>query len=320
MLIRLFLALMLLPLAACAVPAAAPAPASAEKRIALTFDDVPRHPGAFFTPDERTRRLLAQLKEARVGQAAFFVTAGNLDQRSGAGGEKRIGRYTAAGHVIANHSFAHRHLTAVTAEEYLADIDRTETWLKGRKGRRAWFRFPYLNEGRGDKAKRDAVRVGLKARGLVNGHATIDASDWHLEARTAQAVKAGKTIDMAALRDLYVGSHVDAAEFYDGLARRTLGRSPAHVLVLHETDLAALFTADLVAALRSAGWRVVSADEAFADPITGSAPDTPAAQGTLTEALAWEKGLPAPRWHAPSTAKLIDPLFDARVLKQAPQQ
>jgi len=317
-LIRYFLALMLLPLQACASVGAAPA--AAEKRIALTFDDVPRHPGAFFTPEERTRRLLAQLRKARVEQAAFFVTVGNLDKPAGIGGEERIGRYTAAGHVIANHSFSHRALTQVSAEEYLADIARAETWLRGRKGRRAWFRFPYLNEGRSDKAKRDAVRAGLKPRGLVNGHVTIDASDWHLEARAAQAVKEGKKINMAALRDLYVASHVEAAEFFDGLARRTLGRSPAHVLLLHETDLAALFTVNLVAALRRAGWRIVSADEAFADPLTGSAPDTPSAQGTITEALAWERGLPAPRWHVGSTTKALDALFDSRVLGQQPQK
>ena len=34
----------------------AAAPATADKRIALTFDDVPRGRGAFFTPDQRTIR------------------------------------------------------------------------------------------------------------------------------------------------------------------------------------------------------------------------------------------------------------------------
>ena len=45
------------------------APATAQKRIALTFDDAPRQRGAFFTPDERTRRLIAGLKRAGVQQA-----------------------------------------------------------------------------------------------------------------------------------------------------------------------------------------------------------------------------------------------------------
>ncbi len=287
-----------------------------EKRIALTFDDVPRAPGAFFTPDERTKRLIAALDTAGVEQAAFFVTVGNLEQPFGNGGAERIAAYVAAGHVIANHSFAHTHLSKSTAERYLADIDRAEAWLEDRPGRRAWFRFPFLDKGRDDKAKRDAVRAGLRARGLINGHVTAEASDWNMETLTAKAVKAGKSIDMNALRDLYVESHVQAAEFYDGLARRTLGRSPAHVLLLHETDLAALFVDDLVATLRDEGWTIITADEAYRDPISGSAPDVPSAQGTLTEMLAWEKGLPAPRWYERNKISLANRLFAERVLHQ----
>jgi peptidoglycan/xylan/chitin deacetylase (PgdA/CDA1 family) len=44
--------------------------------------------------------------------------------------------------VLANHSYSHPALTAVTAEAYLVDIDKAEAWLKGRPGRRPWFRFP----------------------------------------------------------------------------------------------------------------------------------------------------------------------------------
>ncbi|HEX8241334.1 MAG TPA: polysaccharide deacetylase family protein [Allosphingosinicella sp.] len=308
--IRLLLALFLLSFAA--------APAEAQpKRIALSFDDVPRGPGAFYTPDARTERLIAELKRTGVRQAAFFVTPGNLDQPWGEGGEARIAAYVAAGHVIANHSFGHRRLSGMPAVDYLADVDRAESWLKGRKGRRAWFRFPFLDEGRGDKAKRDAVRAGLKARGLRNGYVTAEASDWNMDALATEAAQRGKKMDIDALRELYVESHVEAAEFYDALARKTLGRSPAHVLLLHETDLAALFVGDLVTALRKRGWRIVTADKAYSDPIRKLMPDVPSAQGTLTEALAWEKGLPAPRWYGRNDLKVANALFAERVLKEA---
>jgi peptidoglycan/xylan/chitin deacetylase (PgdA/CDA1 family) len=308
--IRLFLALIFLSFAAGAD--------AQPKRIALTFDDVPRGPGAFFTPDARAERLIAELKRTGVRQAAFFVTPGNLDQPWGTGGEARIAAYVAAGHVIANHSFAHRRLSALSAADYLADVDRAESWLKGRKGRRPWFRFPFLDEGRADKGKRDAVRAGLKARGLSNGYVTAEASDWNLEALAGQAAERGKKMDIEALRDLYVESHVEAAEFYDALARKTLGRPPAHVLLLHETDLAALFIGDLVTALRKRGWRIVTADKAYSDPIRKLMPDVPSAQGTLTEALAWEKGLPAPRWYERNDTRIADRLFATRVLKEKP--
>jgi peptidoglycan-N-acetylglucosamine deacetylase len=309
--IRLLLALILVSFAASGAQAE-------RKRIALSFDDVPRAAGAFFTPDARTERLIAELKRTRVRQAAFFVTPGNLAQPWGEGGEARIAAYVAAGHAIANHSFAHTRLSTTAAADYLADVDRAEDWLEGRKGRRPWFRFPFLDEGRNDKAKRDAVRAGLKARGLRNGYVTAEASDWNLEALANQAAERGKKMDIDALRDLYVESHVEAAEFYDGLARKTLGRSPAHVLLLHETDLAALFVGDLVTELRKRGWRIVTADSAYADPLRKLMPDVPSAQGTLTEALAWEKGLPAPRWYERNDIKIANALFAERVLKEKP--
>lgn len=300
-----------LALVACLV---AVAPAAAQKRIALTFDDAPRQAGGFLEPDARAKMLVRTLRKAGVEQAAFFVTVGNLGKPETGDGAANIARYVKAGHVIANHSFTHPHLSGMTAGDYLADIDKAEAWLKGRPGYRPWFRYPFLDEGGKDKAKRDAVREGLKARGLSNGYVTAESSDWNIEGLAAAAKQAGKKIDMAALRDLYVESHVEAAEYYDALAVKVLGRSPAHVMLLHETDIAALFIGDLVKALRAKGWEIVTADEAFADPIRELRPDTPFAQGALTEALAWEKRLPAPRWYERNDLKIANPLFARRVL------
>lgn len=305
--------LALLALLAC------PAAAESDKRIALSFDDVPRARGPFFTPDERSRRIIRQLRSVRAPQAVFFVVPGQLADDDGAGGERRIASYVRAGNVIANHSFSHRHLGEMDAAAYLADIDAADRWLRSRPGFRPWFRFPFLDEGGADKAKRDALRAGLAHRSLRNGYVTAESSDWNIEGLTAGAAKAGKPIDRAALRDLYVSWHVEAADFADGLMQKTIGRRPVQVMLLHETDLAALYLGDLVRALRRAGWTVVSADAAYGDPLGQLAPDTPSAIGTLTEALAWEKGLPAPRWYKHNNTALAARAFNERVLHQRPK-
>ena len=290
--------------------------AEAQKRIAFTFDDVPRGRGAFFTPDERTIRLIAGLHQAGVKQAAFYVVPGQVGHDDGLGGEQRILAYVAAGHVIADHSFTHPHLNELSAADYMANVDKAEAWLRGREGRRPWFRYPFLDEGGDDKAKVAAVRAALKARGLRNGYATIDGSDWNIESLTADAVKAGKRIDMEALRDLYVETMVGAADFADELAQKTWRRQPAQVIVLHETDIAALFIADLAKALRDDGWTIITADEAYADPISKLAPDVPSANGTLVELAAWEKGVPPPRWYERNDIDLANRLFRERVLHE----
>lgn len=312
MILRTILALLA---AACLAACATATPeVPGPKRIALTFDDVPRNAGAFLTEEERTTVLIGNLERAGVEQAAFFVTTGNLDQTTG--GAERIARYVAAGHVLANHTHSHWHLSEVPAEAYLADIDRAAAWLAPHAANRPWMRFPFLDEGGEDRAKSEAVRAGLAARGLINGVVTIDASDWHYDDLATRAKLAGQPMDMEALGELWVESHVESAEFNDDLARRVLGRAPAHIMLLHEADVTALYVADLVAALRANGWQIVTADEAFADPIARMLPQVPSTQGTITQMLAWERGFPQPRSYPRNNQALATAEFERRVLKK----
>ncbi|MFM7378762.1 MAG: polysaccharide deacetylase, partial [Erythrobacter sp.] len=102
------------------------------------------------------------------------------------------------------------------------------------------------------------------------------------------------------------------------LARRTLGRSPPHVMLLHETDLAALFIADLVAELRKDDWTIITADEAYGDAeLAAAMPMVPHTSGTLTGMMAWERGVApplAPLWMG---TDMMGWLFERNVLGQA---
>lgn len=284
-----------------------------EKRIALSFDDAPRGQGAFLDAEVRPHLLIAALRQADVPQAVFFSNPGRIDASNQA--EDQLRNYARAGHVLANHTAMHVILSDVLAERFLADIDKAELWLKPEKGYRPWFRFPQLDEGGKDSAKRDSVRSGLKARGLRNGYVTADGWDWYLESLTIKAKKAGKRINQRALRDLYVETHVLAADFADNLARRTLGRSPAHVLLLHETDLAALYLVDLVKALRADGWTIISADAAYRDPMSHEQPNIADADGTLIQMISWDKGVKGPRWFERNEVDVMNRLFNERVLR-----
>jgi peptidoglycan-N-acetylglucosamine deacetylase len=288
----------------------------ARKRIALSFDDVPRAAGAFFTPAERTERLIAALAEGGVAQAVFYVTTGHLDAPFGEGGEARIAAYVAAGHVIANHSHGHPALSRTDADAYLADIDRAEAWLKERPGHRPWYRFTYLDEGAADPARRDAVRAGLAARGLINGYITADSYDWFLDDLAGAATRAGRTLDMQGLADVHAGLIVRAAAFADRLARETIGRAPAQMLLLHECDVTAAALAHSVAYLRANDWEIVTADEAYADPIAAEVPDAPFLAGGRVAALASAAGR-SQRSLVPelNNEAAIARLFEQRVLR-----
>ena len=285
-----------LALALLAVLSAGSAEAS-EKRIAFTYDDGPKPDGAFFTGEERTAHLITALKDGGVEGAAFFIKTDNI---KGETEKQRIRDYAAAGHVIANHSHSHQWLHKTDADAYVADIDKAEEILAQFDNRRPWFRFPYLDEGR-DLEKRDALRAALAERNLMSGYVTVDTFDWHMDAIVGAAKRKGECVDKERAGEVYVDMLVAAAEHFQTMALDAMGRAPAQVILLHENDMAAMFADDLARGLRAAGWEIIAADEAFADPIAEDLPETLFAGMGRVAAFAYEAGFRAGRLDHPAS-------------------
>jgi peptidoglycan/xylan/chitin deacetylase (PgdA/CDA1 family) len=306
---RFLLVFIVSSLLMCGPAAADGAQVSAAKRIALSFDDAPKGDGPRFTGDERTSVLLKALESSRTGPVVFFVTTSHLERP---GGSERVARYADAGHLIANHSHSHSWLKRTDTNEYIGDIDQAEKLLAPFENRRAWFRFPYLDEGR-PREQRDSVRTALATRGLKNGYVTVDNYDWYLDAKWKEAVDEGRAVDIDALRGVYVDMLMGAVAFFDNLAIESLDQSPAHVILLHENDVAAMFIGDLVSALRANGWSIVSPDEAYADPISEIIPATLMTNQGHVAALAVDEGLdPRTLTHLAIEETQIDALLAER--------
>ena len=242
------------------------------KRIAFTFDDAPRSAGALMSAQERTTLFIDSLAKAGVEGAMFFVTTRNLEKR-GEEGERRLRQYVEAGHTLANHTHAHTSVNRMSSVDFLKDVAEAQRRLAAFPGNTPYFRFPYLDEG-DTAAKRDAVRAGLEQMGLIQGYVTVDNYDWYLQALFDEAIRAGLPMDLEAWKSLYVEVLVSAVRHYDAMAVESLGRSPAHLLLLHENDLAALFIDEFAAAIRSEGWEIIPAVEAYEDPLARMEPDT----------------------------------------------
>ncbi|WP_299600558.1 polysaccharide deacetylase family protein [uncultured Tateyamaria sp.] len=199
------------------------------RRIAFSFADAPMGDGPLLNGLERTETLIAALETADIHGAAFFVLTQSLVHDPD--GAARLRAYTGAGHVLANHTHTHPWLRETAPTAYLADIDLAAEMLRPFDYVQPYFRYPYLDEGN-TREKRLNVVDGLTARGLSNGYVTIDTYDWYMQALVAEAIEAGHQIDMDKLEQVYVEVLVETIDFYDALAVQTLGRHPAHVLLL----------------------------------------------------------------------------------------
>lgn len=238
------------------------------REIALSFDDAPTPGSQIFSGPERTRRLITGLRKAGAPPAVFFCTARYLKHPHG---PERMRLYARAGHLLANHSYSHLDLDTVPAARFIRDVERADKVLAGMKGFRRWFRYPRLHQGN-TRQKRATVRRALQRMGYKVGYVTVDTYDQALNTLVRRAIRSRRKVDLHGLGRRYVSMLVDGAELYDAAAKKVLGRSPRHVLLLHENDLAALFIEDLIRGLRKAGWTIVSPRRAYADPLAALEP------------------------------------------------
>jgi peptidoglycan/xylan/chitin deacetylase (PgdA/CDA1 family) len=284
------------------------------RSIALTFDDAPREDTVRFTGAERGAELLARLREAGVPRAAIFVNSFRMDEE----GRRRIEAYAAAGHTIANHSHSHLDIDATDAAAYVADIAAAHDRLAELPTYLRWFRYPFLREG-ADRSKRDHARRELSRLGYRNGYVTVNTFDWHMDTLLQQAFRSGRSVDYDRLRQVYLEVLLGCVEFTDTLAQKVLGRSPRHVLLLHENDLNALFARDLVVALRESGWTIIAPETAFEDEIASMETDTifPGNPGRIGE-IAYDRGVRGPLNHESCNMQYLERLFEERKVFSSP--
>jgi peptidoglycan/xylan/chitin deacetylase (PgdA/CDA1 family) len=230
------------------------------KEIALSFDDAPR-PSTFLRVQQRCSRLIEAL-QSNSASAIFFANSVRVTGE----GKSRVERYADAGFLFGNHTHSHPDFNSTTASDFEHDFLQAHAEFESTAGFVKWFRFPFLREG-DTREKRNRMRRTLKSYGYRNAYVTVNNYDWYMDVLFQRAAQEKRAVNMEALKKTYVQVLKDSVHFYDKMAHAVLGRSPKHVLLLHENDLAALFLSDLISALRADGWKMISPDEAYTDQI-----------------------------------------------------
>ena len=146
--------------------------------VGLTFDD---------GPGPLTEQFVRRLVKLHV-RATFFVVGTQVVRRPGV-----LRRTRAAGMAIANHSWSHRPMRALTPRDQRNEIEYGEEAIQGVIGYRPlFFRPPY-------KSFNLATARAIAAAGMVGGLYTVDPRDWQKPGvrrivRRALAVEPGGVI------------------------------------------------------------------------------------------------------------------------------
>ena len=275
-----------LALASLAVP-----PTACCQSIALTFDDGPNMADTVgLSPAERNTAILKQLAEAHL-KSILFVTRTDGDPKR----NELIRRWGAEGHEIGNHTATHPDFDETSLAEYERELQTCDKAIRDLPGFTRRFRFPYLKEGNTIE-KRDGFRTFLDANAYNTGPVSVDASDWYYSVRLSARLKRDPHASTEPYKEAYLRHLYDRAQYYDGLSRTLLGRSVAHVLLLHHNLINALFLGDVIRMFEQKGWTLIDAKDAFSDPVYSMRPDIIPAGESILWALAKEKGIPGLRY------------------------
>lgn len=181
------------------------APQACTNTVAITYDDGPS--------PETTNHLLDILKSKNV-KATFFAIGGNSDAFP-----EILRRERDEGHLVANHSYNHPQLNALSDDRIAAELDETDKAIEMALGSRPhWLRPPY-----GATDERVASIAG--ERGLSLALWDVDTVDWqnrNADITCRNAVDNAVPGSIILMHDIHP-STVDAAPcIIDGLREKGL--------------------------------------------------------------------------------------------------
>ena len=275
--------------------------------LALSFDDG-FNPAAQPQAGQWNAQILATLREHKI-KAVLFPS---LVRIGGADGLPLVAAWSQEGHLVGNHTASHQSLgdPNVTLAQFIADVQVADEALRELPTFTPMLRFPYLKEGE-TRAKRDGMRTWMADHGYKGAPVSIDASDWYYNRVFAEYVQAGNSANAERVKQHYIRHVLDRASYYNRLGQDVLGRSPAHVILLHTNQINAATLPDVIAALTANGWTIIPADTAFQDPLYTEAPDTLPAGESVIWARAKLRNLPDLRYPAE------DAVYEAPLLRDA---
>lgn len=262
--------------------------AAQAQTVAITIDDGPNTANTpRMSAEERNQAILQALARHHV-QAALFVTSGygaNTPE-----GWPLLEAWSKAGHAIGNHTVSHPDLHKVSLAAYEKEVLDCDRLISPLPGYQKWLRFTFLREG-DTLEKRDGMRNFLREHGYRNAYVSLDTSDWRLAEKLEEVLTKDPKADVSAIRTAYLAHVKQRALAYRELSQQLQGRDIPQVVLLHHSLLNAMWLDDVLTQFEDMGWKIISPQQAFADPVYKLQPERSAAGQSLLLSMGRVLGL-----------------------------
>lgn len=253
--------------------------AADEREIAITIDDLPFVGSGTSTPASLKRtqdRFMAIVKALVDNQvpATGFVIGGAVAKNEW----DLLETFRNQGFALGNHTYTHDSLNSMSANKYIADIERADVKLAPVMTEPKYFRYPYLAEGNGEKKQQ--VMNYLAAHQYTIAPVTIDSKDYEFNAKFYRIPysKRAQSINQFKKRYLaYIWKQTLAAE------RRTSNGQPRkQILLIHANLLNSYCLEDILDMYKKNGYKFISLADALRND-TVPPVNTSAESSNLTE-------------------------------------
>lgn len=271
---------------------AAPLAQPQEKKIALTFNDLPfRGPLGFWRPREISNMILRALEKHGI-RAAGFVVQEKVDDEPML--EIILDDWASRGHLLGNQTYSRVDFNVLSVDDFVQHVEDGQKGIR-RYGRRYSFnyrylRFPQLHQGN-TKGKRKEIGKTLRRAGYQIAPVTVKTSDHqfiraYLEHQSQEEAA-------AKIKQLFLAHVSESLDYAESQSLKVFGRNIPHIMLLRCDIAAAAFLDDLIQLLQQRGYSFVSFPEALKDPAYKTEEDYAGPLGlSFIDRVAAVRGLP----------------------------
>lgn len=229
-------------------------PACAQKRlIAITIDDLP------FVGSSRNfhlNRILDTLKECDV-PATGFIIANEVSHDNW----PMLHKFREAGFGLGNHTFTHANAKRTGSDAYIREIATADKMLSSVLTEPKFFRFPYLEMGKG--SKKEKIINYLTSQHYRIAPITIDSKDFTFNQLLLEVPQDERWNFLKVLKACYLDFLWQQTLKADERNRYAHKEDKAHILLIHANLLNTYVLADIIELYKKNGFTFVSLEEAL---------------------------------------------------------